>query len=95
MCTYMETEGNSALKWYKDNHLLSNLEKLNAIGINQSNETEKINIKIGDQAIKTTDNIKLLGVNFYENLIFCQHISDLCKKASQRLGPPARLRNLN
>ena len=87
-------EGNSVLKWYKDNYLLSNPEKLNAIGIKQRNETEQINIKIGDQAIKTTDNIKLLGVNFDENLIFSQHISELCKKASERVGVLARLRNL-
>ena len=87
-------EGNSVLKWYKDNYLLSNPEKLNAIGIKRRNETEQINIKIGDQAIKTTDNIKLLGVNFDENLIFSQHISELCKKASQRVGVLARLRNL-
>ena len=66
-------EGNSVLKWYKDNYLLSNPEKLNAIGIKQRNETEQINIKIGDQAIKTSDNIKLLGVNFDENLIFRQY----------------------
>ena len=94
MCTNMEKEGNSALKWCKDNYLLSNPEKLNAIGIKQRNETEQINIKIGDEAIKTTDNIKLLGVNFDENLTFSQHISELCKKVSQRVGVLARLRNL-
>ena len=94
MCTDMEKEGNAALKWYKDNYLLSNPEKLNAIGIKQRNETEQINIRIGDQAIKTIDNIKLLGVNFDENLICSQHISELCKKASQRVGVLARLRNL-
>ena len=87
-------EGNSVLKWYKDNYLLSNPEKLNAIGIKQRNENKQINIKIGDQAIKTTDNIKLLGVNFDDNLIFSQHISELCKKASERVGVLARLRNL-
>ena len=59
MCTNMKKEWNSALKWYKDNYLLSNREKLNAIGIKQRNETEQINIKIVDQAIKTTDNRKL------------------------------------
>ena len=37
---------------------------------------------------------QLLGVNFDDNLIFSQHISDLCKKASQRVGVLARLRNL-
>ena len=51
--------------------LLSNPEKLNAIGIiKRRNETEQINIKIGDQVIKTTDDIKLLGVNFDKNLFF-------------------------
>ena len=33
-------------------------------------------------------------MNFDENLIFSQHISELCKKASQRVGVLARLRNL-
>ena len=94
MCTNMEKEGNSALKWYKDNYLLSKPEKLNAVGIKQRNETEQINIKVGDQAIKATNNIKLLGVNFDENLIFSQHISELCKKASQSVGVLARLKNL-
>ena len=94
MCTDMEKEGNSALKWYKDNYLLSNPEKLNAMGIKQRNETEQISIKIGVQVIKTIDNIKLLGVNFDENLIFSQHISELCKKVSQRVGVLARLKNV-
>ncbi|XP_068717846.1 uncharacterized protein [Montipora capricornis] len=40
-----------ALRWYKDNYLLSNPEKRNAIAIKQRNETEQINIKIGDQEI--------------------------------------------
>ena len=72
MCTNMAKEGNSVplngirTKFY----LLSNPEKLNAIGIKWRNETVQINIKIGDQAIKTTGNIKLLGVNFDENLFF-------------------------
>lgn len=79
---------------YKENYLLSNPEKLNAIGIKQRNETEQVNINIGDQAIKTTDNIKLPGVNFDKNLIFSKHISQLCKKASQKGGVLARLRNL-
>ena len=33
-------------------------------------------------------------MNFDENLIFSKHISELCKKASQRVGVLARLRNL-
>ena len=64
------------------------------MGLRQVCKQKQINIKIGDQATKTTDNIKLLGVNFDENLIFSQHISDLYKKASQRVGVLARLRNL-
>ena len=33
-------------------------------------------------------------MNFDENLIFSQHITELCKKASQRVGVLARLRNV-
>ena len=33
MCTNMEKEGNSALKWHKNNYLLSNPEKLNAMHV--------------------------------------------------------------
>ena len=88
MSSNVENEGNSAVKWYKNNYLLSNPEKRNAIGIKQRKETEQINIKIGDQAIKITDTIKLLGVNFYENVIF----SELCKKTSQEVVVLARLR---
>ena len=44
--------------------------------------------------VKGFDSIKLLGVNFDENLIFIQNISELCKKASQRVGVLVRLRNL-
>ena len=80
MCTNMEKEGNSALKWYKGNYLLSNPEKLNAIGIKRCNETEQINIKIGDQAIKTTDNIKLLGVNFDESFSLANILANYAKR---------------
>ena len=48
MCTNMEKEGNSALKWCEDNYLLSNPEKPNAIAIKQRNEIEQTNIKISD-----------------------------------------------
>ena len=33
MCTNVEKEGNSALKWHKNNYLLSNPEKLNAMHV--------------------------------------------------------------
>ena len=35
-------EGNSVLKWYKDNYLLFNPEKLNAIRIKQRNEMNRL-----------------------------------------------------
>ena len=65
------------------------------LSVKQRNETEQINIKIGDQAIKTTDNIKLLGVNFDENLIFSQHISELCKKSQSKGGHSCQVKKLN
>ena len=44
--------------------------------------------------MESTNDIKLLGVNIDEHLVFSKHISDICVKASQRIGVLGRLRNL-
>ena len=44
--------------------------------------------------IKTTDNMKLLGVTIDQKLTFTEHISTACKRASSRVGVLMRLRKL-
>ena len=48
----------------------------------------------GRKEIKETEQIRLLGVNIDNNLNFTSHISDICAKASQKVGVLLRLKNL-
>jgi len=49
---------------------------------------------VKNEEIKTVDNLKLLGVRIDSKLDFTDHISSICKKASQRVGVLMKLRNL-
>ena len=49
---------------------------------------------MNNEEIKTVDDLKLLGVRIDSKLDFTDHISSICKKASQRIGVLMKLRNL-
>ena len=51
-------------------------------------------LRIEDQTINNTSQIKLLGVEIDDKLNFTSHISNICIKASQKVGVLLRLRNL-
>ena len=53
-----------------------------------------INIDIDGNKVSYYQNIKLLGVNIDSQLTFNDHISEICKKVSQRVGVMTRLHNL-
>ena len=44
--------------------------------------------------IKSSPDLKLLGVTLDDELSFSTHISDICKKASKKVGVLVRLRNM-
>ena len=48
---------------------------------------ESCTTKIEDFSIQNSTKEKLLGVEFNSNLSFENHITSLCKKASQKLHP--------
>ena len=91
-----ETENVS--QWYKDNLLQANPNKyqilVTAAQRGDNNATDTCTLKIDDQQIRPTKNLKILGINMDVELSFSDHISDICKKASQKVGVLARLRNL-
>ena len=53
-----------------------------------------ISIDIDGNKVSPYQNIRLLGVNIDCQLTFKEHISEISKKASQRVGVLMRLRNL-
>ena len=93
----LQYQGNLAMSWYRDNFLLANTEKFQFLPINPRNihsdkQTEILQIE--DQIITNTSQIKLLGVEIDDKLNFASHISNICIKASQKVGVLLRLRNL-
>ena len=54
----------------------------------------KLKLNVNGTDIKAYDSITLLGVDIDNALNFSGHISNICKKSSQRVGVINRLRNL-
>ena len=62
--------------------------------IKSRNDKDEVSITLNGHTVESTNDIKQLGVNIDEHLVFSKHISDMCVKASQRIGVLGRLRNL-
>ena len=58
------------------------------------NYDDKTSITVNGKDIMESENLELLGVTIDCGLNFNLHISNVCKKASQRIGVIMRLRNL-
>ncbi|KAK2547346.1 hypothetical protein P5673_032753 [Acropora cervicornis] len=95
--TYVEVESTleiqcqRGLLWCRNNFLLANPDKFQSPTINPRDidANEK-----GSVLTIANDKIKLLGVNTDENLNFTQHISEICIRASQKVGILMHLHNL-
>ena len=65
------------------------------LGRNNKNEdSPSINVKIDEQLIESSPDLKLLGVTLDDELRVSTHISDICKMASRKVGVLVRLRNM-
>ena len=65
---------------------------INPRNIDSDKQTEALQIE--DQIIANTSQIKLFGAETDYKLNFTSHISNICMKASQKVGDLLRLRNL-
>ena len=70
----------------------SYLQSTREIYVETDNDNQ--DISVDGHAIERMGEIKLLGVQIDEKLNFTSHISELCTKASQKVGVLVRLRNL-
>ena len=91
--TRLQESAAAATSWYKENRLQGNFTKYGSILISKQ-KGANINIDIDGNTVSHYQNIKLLGVNIDSQLTFNDHISEICKKVSQRVGVMARLHNL-
>ena len=79
----LESEGNTATQWFKNNSMIVNPEKFQAIIIdrkNQINNPQKLTIN--NKTITSSNNVTLLGLEIDSKLNFDAHISKICNKSA-------------
>jgi len=94
----LNDEGISLSDWYNSNQLKANLSKYQVISIgpnaNPNNNHNHMNVNMNNITIKQENTMKILGLSIDSNLNYSHHISQVCKRASQRVGILGRLKNL-
>ena len=78
------------IKWFRDNFLKLNADKCHLL---ISNKSKEIEINVEEETIECENFVKLLGVTLDNKLNFNEHVSNICKKASQKLHALARVSN--
>ena len=87
--------GQTISRWYRDNFLKGNHDKYNVMLLgNRHNDNSTINVNIDGENITSSPNLKLLGVTLDDKLNYSLHVSDICKKASKKVGVLVRLRKM-
>ena len=86
-----EDEGELSVGWFRENKMVVNLDKFQAIILNRKEAQATRKLIIDSKEIKTTNSIKLLGINIDDQLRFNEHISILCSKAAMQLNALSRL----
>ena len=86
--TKLENAAETLLKWFKDNQMKANPDKYHLL-VNNSKDSYQINI--GNETITSSKCEKLLGIKIDHELNFNEHVTSLCKKASQKLNALSRL----
>ena len=71
----LKKSANLATKWYNSNLLAGNLKKYQVMNLGFSQSSS--NIYINGEEIRTTENLKLLGVTLDPKLNFLDHIFNL------------------
>ena len=77
-------------KWFRDNYLKLNADKCHLLISNHSHDIE---INVENEIIECENSVKLLGITLDNKLNFNKHVSNICKKASQKLHALARISN--
>ena len=67
--------------WFKSNYLSSNDDK-NKLLVTNSNP---VSAKVGNEVIKSSKSVKLLGITLDSKLTFKDHVTKMCKKISNKI----------
>ena len=84
---WIKDKAGCVFHWFSANYFKANPKISHFLLISN----EQVNLNLDDLIIKTSKFEKLLGININQFLTFNEHVSKLCKKASQKLHAIARI----
>ena len=84
----LEHDSNKLICWVSNNTLKANPDKFHLL---LSEADTNVSVKVDNYEIFNSNCQKLLGIKIDNKLNFNEHVSDLCKKASQKLHALARV----
>ena len=89
----LQKEAEVASQWFKDNFMIVNPGRFQAMIIKRFGKMENNNeMYIDNKKITSEHSVKLLGIEIDNQLKFDNHVSTLCKKAGSQLNDIGRLR---
>ena len=88
----LEKEPESAIDWFKNNSMIANPDKFQAVILSKNAIDFTHKLRINNNKIETSKSVKLLEVEIHYQIInFNEHISTLCSKAAIQLSALYRL----
>ena len=78
-------------QWFHENHMTLNLAKCHYLVISSRDLSHEI--MLNNNKITSSNEEKLLGIFLDSKLNFESHIGFFCRKAGQKIGTLARLKN--
>ena len=88
----LEKEPESAIDWFKNNSMIANPDKFQAVILSKNAIDVTHKLRINNNKIETSKSVKLLEVEIHYQIInFNEHISTLCSKAAIQLSALYRL----
>ena len=85
-------ESIAATDWFKENEMIVNPDKFQAIIIKRnSNMEDQYTLNFDGNQVNSDKSVKLLGISIDNKLSFEEHVSSLCKKVSNQLNAISRL----
>ena len=94
LVSILESESSCVINWFRDNSMIVNPDKFQAILLDKRNSDLYLNenITIDKENIKVVSNVKMLGVHIDSKLNFNLHIDIIGQPASNQLNAPVRLK---
>ena len=92
MCSILkslEEDASQLSLWFENNYMKMNEDKSHLLVF--GSKGEDVSVNISGSLIQESDEEKLLGLALDRRLNFKNHVSNLCKKASQKLHALARV----